>query len=98
MIHIYSLGRAARYFPERTALAANGTRSTFRELHDRVGRIAAALTKHGFKAGDRLAILLPYEPDYIALVYACAWLGAIVVPLHTRLSVKDIDGILYETK
>src|SRR5437867_693254 len=95
MIYVHSLGRAARYFPERTALAANGTRSTFRELHDRVGRIAAALTKHGFKAGDRLAILLPNEPDYIELVYACARLGVIVVPLNTRLSAKaDIQWIL----
>src|SRR5260370_21685944 len=94
MIHVHSLGRAARYFPERTELAANGTSSSFRELHARVERIAAALTKHGFKAGDRLAILLPNEPDYIELVYACARLGVIVVPLNTRLSVKEIDGIL----
>src|SRR5258708_7322920 len=98
MIHVHSLGRAARYFPERTALAANGTRSTFRELHARVGRIAAALAKHGFKAGDRLAILLPNEPDYIQLVYACAWLGVIAVPLNTRLSVKEIDSILDDAK
>src|SRR5580765_4574936 len=98
MICVHSLGRAARYFPERTALAANGTRSTFRELHARVGRIAAALTKHGFKAGDRLAILLPNESDYIKLVYACAWLGVTAVPLNTRLSVKEIDGILGDAK
>src|SRR5437764_1577675 len=98
MIHIHSLGRAARYFPERTALAANGTRSTFRELHARVGRIATALTKHGFKAGDRLAILLPNEPGYIALVYACARLSVTAVPLNTRLSVKEIDGILDDAK
>ncbi len=98
MIYVHSLGRAARSFPERTAFASNGTRSTFRELHDRVGRIAAALTKHGFKVGDRLAILLPNEPDYIELVYACARLGVIVVPLNTRLSVKEIDGILDDAK
>jgi long-chain acyl-CoA synthetase len=94
MIYVHSLGRAARYFSERTAFTSNGTRSTFRELHDRVGHIAAALTKHGLKAGDRLAILLPNEPDYIQLVYACAWLGVIAVPLNTRLSGKEIDGIL----
>jgi long-chain acyl-CoA synthetase len=98
MIYVHSLGRAARYFPERIALAANGTRLTFRELHDRIGRIAAALTKHGFKAGDRLAILLPNEPDYIEVVYACAWLGVIAVPLNTRLSVKEIDGILADAQ
>src|ERR1700731_3922806 len=94
MIYVHSLGRSARYFPELPAFSSNGTRSTFRELHDRVGRIAAALAKNGFKAGDRLALLLPNEPDYIQLVYACAWLGVTAVPLNTRLSVKEIDGIL----
>src|SRR6478672_10369680 len=98
MIYVHSIGRSARYFPERTALASNGTRSTFRELHARVGRIAAALREHGFKAGDRLALLLPNEPSYIELVYACAWLGIIVVPLNTRLSVKEIDAILDDAK
>src|SRR5437870_7150496 len=94
MIHAHSLGRAARYFPERPALAAAKTRTTFQELHDRVGCIAAALDRHAFKAGDRLALLLPNEPDYIQVVYACAWLGVIAVPLNTRLSVKEIAGIL----
>jgi acyl-CoA synthetase (AMP-forming)/AMP-acid ligase II len=94
MIHIHSLGRAARYYPERTAFASGGTRSTFRELHDRVASIAAALSKHGFGIGDRLAILLPNEPEYIELVYACAWLGVIAVPLNTRLSAIEIDRVL----
>jgi len=94
MIHIHSLGRAARYFPERTALASAGTRSTFKELRARVARVAGALTRHGFKAGDRLAILLPNEPDYIELVYACAWLGVVAVPLNTRLSAVEIDRVL----
>jgi long-chain acyl-CoA synthetase len=98
MIYVHSLGRAARYFPKRTALAANGARSAFRELHARIGRIAAALAKHGFKAGDRLALFLPNEPDYIELVYACAWLGITAVPLNTRLSAKEVEGILDDAK
>src|SRR5438874_8296700 len=98
MIYVHSLGRAARYFPERMALVANGKRSTFRELHARVGRVAAALTKHGFKAGDRLAILLPNEPEYIELVYACVWLRVIAVPINTRLSAKEIDSILADVQ
>src|SRR5262249_58468752 len=94
MIHTHSLGRAARYYPERTALASGGTRATFRELHERVARIAAALSKHGFRAGDRLAILLPNAPAYTKFVYACAWLGVIAVPLNTRLSAIEIDRVL----
>ena len=94
MIHTHSLGRAARYYPERTALASGGTRTTFRELHARVAGVAAALGKHGFRVGDRLAILLPNEPEYIELMYACAWLGLIAVPLNTRLSATEIDHML----
>ncbi len=94
MIHTHSLGWAARYWPERTAFASGGRRSTFGELHDRVGIIVAALSRDGFVAGDRLAILLPNESEYIELVYACAWLGVIAVPLNTRLSTTEIDHVL----
>src|SRR6266850_2360558 len=94
MIHTNSLGRAARYYAEREAFAAGEQRLAFRELHDRVGQIAGALTRHGFKTGDRLALLLPNELEFIELIYACAWLGLIVVPLNTRLSEKEIDHVL----
>jgi acyl-CoA synthetase (AMP-forming)/AMP-acid ligase II len=96
MIYAHSLGRAYRYYPDLTAVVSETNRSTFRELHDRVGRIAGALTRHGFKTGDRLALLLPNELEFIELVYACAWLGLIVVPLNTRLSEKEIDHVLVD--
>jgi fatty-acyl-CoA synthase len=98
MIHAHTLGRAARYYPEQTALSSGGTRPTFRELHDRVAGIAAALGKHGFRAGDRLALLLPNELDYLELVYACAWLGLIAVPVNTRLSITEIDHIIADAR
>src|SRR6516162_9041110 len=94
MIHTHSLGRAARYFAGRPALATGGKRSTFRELRDHVASIAAALQRHGFAAGDRLALLLPNEREYIELVYACAWLGVIAVPLNTRLAALELDHVM----
>jgi long-chain acyl-CoA synthetase len=94
MIHAHSLGRARRYYPEEKALASVETSFNFRQLHDRVENIAAALNKHGFRVGDRLAVLLPNETDYLELIYACAWLGVIIVPLNTRLSATEIDHIL----
>src|SRR5260370_12533839 len=98
MIHTDSLGRAARCFPERTAVVSDGRRTAFRELQDRVANIAAALRRHGFGPGDRLAVLLPNEPEYIELVYACAWLGVIAVPLNTRLSSVELDHILTDAE
>ena len=97
MIHAHALGRAARYYPEQTAVSSGGTRRTFRGLHDRVAGIAAALRKNGFQTGDRLALLLPNEPDYLELVYACAWLGLIAVPVNTRLSITEIDHLIADS-
>src|SRR5580704_19487494 len=94
MIHVHSLGRAARYFSERPALSSGATRFTFGELHGRVARVAAALSRQGFAAGDRLALLLPNGAEYLELVYACAWLGVIAVPLNTRFSAVEIDRVL----
>src|SRR3954471_15861733 len=95
MMHVHSLGRAARYYPERPAvLRPDGKYSTFRELHDRVVAAAAALSRHGFRAGDRLAILLPNETEYLELIYACSWMGVIALPVNARLSAAEIDGVL----
>src|SRR3954468_24770904 len=94
MMHHNSLGRAARFYPERMALASGERRFTFRELCDRVASIAAELAELGFRSGDRLAILLPNEGEYIELIYACSWLGVTAVPLNVRLSQVEIDRIL----
>ena len=94
MIHTHSLGRAARYHTGATATVSGVRRPTFQELHARVGGIAAALVQHGFGVGDRLALLLPNETDYLELIYACAWLGVTTVPLNTRLSASEIDHVL----
>jgi long-chain acyl-CoA synthetase len=94
MIFTHSLGRAARYYGEQTAISMGGKRLTFRELHSRVERIAAALNRRGLRTGDRLAVLLPNSPEYIELVYACCRLGVIVVPLNTQYASTEIDRVL----
>src|SRR5271168_4471950 len=98
MIYVHSLGRALRFYPGRTALARDGRPLTFRELGARVEGIAGTLTSQGFGVGDRLALLLPNGPDYIELVYACSRLGVIAVPLNTRMSTKEIDGVLKDAR
>jgi acyl-CoA synthetase (AMP-forming)/AMP-acid ligase II len=65
VIYVHSVGRASRYYSTQKALAPNGARLSFAELDDRIRGIAAALSAHGFKFGDRLALLLPNGPEYI---------------------------------
>jgi acyl-CoA synthetase (AMP-forming)/AMP-acid ligase II len=94
MIYAHSIARAARYYPELVALSISGKRFSFRELHQRIEQIAVELHRLGFEAGDRLAILLPNESEYLELIYACSRLGIIVVPLNTRYSAQELDHVL----
>ena len=87
MIYVHSMERALRYHPQHPAWCLGQNRLSFRELHEQVKRLAATLTHLGFEPGDRLALLLPNGLDYIKFVYACSWLGVIVVPINVRLSV-----------
>src|ERR1700686_374868 len=98
MIYIHSLGRASRYYEQRTALVVDGAAVSFKALNERVQNIAAALAANGLAAGDRLAFLLPNSPEYIELVYACSWLGVTAVPINARLSAGEIDRVLLDAK
>jgi long-chain acyl-CoA synthetase len=94
MIYTQTVERALRYYPQHIALRSSEHRTTFQEHHERVARVAASLISHGFERGDRLAILLPNDPQYIELIYACSRLGVIAVPLNSRLSPPEIDHVL----
>ena len=48
----------------------------------------------GIGRGDRVAILAANHPDYLALLYACARLGAMLVPLNWRLATPEQVFIL----
>lgn len=57
--------------------SAPGVVWTYAELHGQCCRWANALTAMGVKAGDRVTIYLPMIPDAVAVLLACARLGAI---------------------
>lgn len=72
---------------DRDAIAFFGATITYRELGDRVARVANALRKLGVKGGDRVALIMPNAPQHVIAFYAVLRLGAVVVehnPLYTR--------------
>ena len=50
---------------------------TYRQLHERVCRMANVLVEKGIKKGDRVCIYLPMIPELAVSVLACARVGAI---------------------
>ncbi|MBI5119488.1 MAG: acetate--CoA ligase [Rhodospirillales bacterium] len=50
---------------------------TYRDLHERVCRLANAMKAEGVKKGDRVTIYLPMIPEAAVAMLACARIGAI---------------------
>ncbi len=75
--------RAARYC-ERPLLSFRGERIiTYRELDSTATRYANGLRALGLGKGKKLAVMLPNCPEYLALLFGAAKLGAVTVPINT---------------
>lgn len=84
------IDRNAAFAPDKTAIAFEGERLSYAAFAARIERTATALKQElGVGRGDRVAILSLNRPDYLVLLYACARLGAMLVPLNWRLAVAE---------
>ncbi|POF63082.1 AMP-binding protein [Novacetimonas maltaceti] len=84
--------------PDHVAVLAHGVSGEeavcFRELHERVCRLANALTDQGVQRGDRVAIHLPLMVESIVAVLACARIGAVHVLLGIHADAPRMAGQL----
>jgi fatty-acyl-CoA synthase len=84
------IARNAAFAPDKPALRYAGTSLTYAAFWQRIVATADALKSQlGVGRGDRIAILSANHPDYLGLLYACARLGALLVPLNWRLAVPE---------
>lgn len=74
--------------------ALSGRTLTYAALDDRASRAAAVLVDLGVKRGDRVAILCRNRVEFFEIMFACAKLGAILVPLNWRSPVAELTPIL----
>jgi fatty-acyl-CoA synthase len=84
------IARNAAFTPDKPAIHFEGATLTYAAFNARIEATAKALKADcGVGRGDRVAILSLNRPDYLVLLYACARLGAIMVPLNWRLAVAE---------
>ena len=82
--------RRARKTPGRVAVRHAGTEVSYAELHDRVLRLARGLRGLGVTPGDRVAYLGPNHPSFLEAFFAAGTIGAVFVPLNTRLAGPEL--------
>lgn len=80
--------------PQAEALVAGDVRLTYAELNERSKRAAGGLWQRGIKAGDRVGMLLSNRVEFVTSLLAILRLGAIAVPMGTRLQGPEIEYIL----
>ena len=86
--------------PGKTAIVdrVRGARWSYADLNDAARRWAVVLTDRGVGTGDRVAVVSGNRPDVVALFYACARIGAALVPLNWRLAPAEIGRVLTDAK
>ncbi|MBE2998274.1 AMP-binding protein [Nocardiopsis sp. HNM0947] len=88
---------ARRTSSERPALVFRGRATSFRDLDERVNRLAAALQGLGVGHGDRVAVLMQNRPQVVETWFAVQRLGAIAVPVNTRFVVREVAHVLADS-
>jgi fatty-acyl-CoA synthase len=87
--------RHAAYAPSKIAIAFEGREVSYGALAQEVAQLAAGLVHElRVRRGDRVAILSYNRPEFLALILACARIGAICVPLNWRLAPAEHAYIL----
>jgi fatty-acyl-CoA synthase len=88
------LRRSARRVPGRMVLEFGRHHWTYAQLDEIVDRLALSLQTQGFGVGDRIAILSRNSHAFIAIRFAIARLGAVLVPINFMLNAREIAYIL----
>jgi len=85
----------ANWAPESSAIRFEGNTMSYAVLEERIGKLAGALSDvFGVSEGDRVAHMGFNAPEMIELLFACARIGAVFVPLNWRLSMAEHQWLL----
>ncbi|WP_051330952.1 class I adenylate-forming enzyme family protein [Aneurinibacillus terranovensis] len=92
---IETFENSAALYPDKVALVHGDDRLTYRELREQVHNMAFQLRNgYGVQKGDRVALLLMNGVPFVVGVYAALQIGAIAVPLNTKLRTPELEYML----
>lgn len=81
----------------KAALVSGSQVLGYDELSTRTDRLANALVARGVTKGDRVAYLGENHPSFVETFFACGLVGAIFVPLNTRLAAPELQFQLQDS-
>ena len=88
------LSRAALAHADRPAVRFGARRITYADLGEMAARMAGALRAAGLRPGDRVAIFMRNNPEYIISLFGAFHAGLCAVPVNARLHPRELAYIL----
>lgn len=82
---------------DRTSVSGIPLHVTYAELDARAHRYACGLHALGVRAGDSVAVMLPNQVDFAALIFAIAEVGAVYTGIPVAYGEREIEVILRRT-
>ncbi len=82
---------------DRTSGRPGSTRTTYAELDERAHRYACGLHALGVRAGDFVAVMLPNQAEFAALIFAINELGAVYSGIPVAYGEREVEVILRRT-
>jgi long-chain acyl-CoA synthetase len=89
--------RAAKFFPDKSAVLFEGSALTYRDLNGRVDRLANALSANGVGRGQCVALYLPNIPAFTICYLAAVRIGAIALSINSMYKSEELDYILNDS-
>jgi fatty-acyl-CoA synthase len=86
--------QAARRWGAREAICFQHRRWSFADVAAGVDRVARGLIALGVRPGDKVALWMLNRPQWIEAAFAVMKIGAVLVPVNTRLRTDDVAYIL----
>jgi fatty-acyl-CoA synthase len=83
--------------PARAAAIAPGASVTYAGLETRARILARRLREAGIGRGDRVGLLSDNRIEWLEVLFACAALGAVVVPISTWSTARELDFLLSDS-
>ncbi|MEK5323820.1 class I adenylate-forming enzyme family protein [Aeribacillus sp. FSL M8-0254] len=86
--------KAYKRYPDKEFIYDGYKRLTYKDIKQMSDSIASAFHQLGIGKGDRIIACLPNWHEFLAIYFAIAKIGAILVPCNTRYRVEELSYIV----
>jgi crotonobetaine/carnitine-CoA ligase len=109
-LHAFARQSVATLLESRAALSRDATflvwapfegegrRWTYGQFAEDVARVAGGLRRRGVCEADSVIVLLENCPEFLLAYFACAWIGAVSVPVNAASTADELADFVARTR